>query len=129
MFIQRNIFLLDASGAATTAAVHLVLLSPNFAYVGVSQILLNTLGFIALGYCAFSWFSWLTWPEYNRAKLLIIAIANALFCATTLGIVLAYSATIPKVVMGYWVIEAAIILAMVSAELSILKKLEIEKAE
>lgn len=129
MFIQRNIFLLDASGAAATGAVHLVLLSPNFAYIGVSQVILMTLGFVALGYCAFSWFSWLTWPEYNRTKLLIIAIANALFCATTLGIVLAYFPTIPKIVLGYWVIEAAIIFAIVIAELSIRKRLDIEKAE
>ena len=106
-----------------------MLLAPNCNYVGVAHAVLLTLGFVAMGFCMFSWYSWLTWPEYNRAKLLIIAIANALFCATTLGIVLAYSATIPKVVMGYWVIEAAIILAMVIAELSIRKKLEIEKAE
>jgi hypothetical protein len=123
MFKQRNIFLLDAAGAASTGAVHLVLLAPNCNYVGVAHAVLLTLGFVAMGFCMFSWYSWLTWPRGLRAKLLIIAIANALFCISTLGIMSIYAAAIPKLVIIYWVLEAAIIAAIVVAELSIRKRL------
>jgi hypothetical protein len=123
--INRNIFLLDAMGAGGTAAVHLVLLSPNYEYVGVPQGLLLGLGFVALAYNLFSWYSWLTWPRAARTKLLIIAIANALFCICTLGIMSVYTAAIPKLVVIYWVLEAAIIAAIVMAELSIRKRIDI----
>jgi len=112
-------------GAGGTAAVHLVLLSPNYEYVGVPQGLLLGLGFVALAYNLFSWYSWLTWPRAARTKLLIIAIANALFCICTLGIMSVYTAAIPKLVVIYWVLEAAIIAAIVMAELSIRKRIDI----
>lgn len=122
---SRNIFLFDAMGAATTGAVHLLLLAPNYIYVGVAHAVLMTLGFVAMGFCMFSWYSWLTWPRGLRAKLLIIAMANALFCISTLGIMSIYSAAIPKLVIIYWVLEAAIIVAIVIAELSIRKRVGI----
>lgn len=116
-------------GAGGTAAVHLVLLAPNYEYVGVSHGLLLGLGFVALAYNLFSWFSWHTWPQGNKLKLLIIAAANTLFCAVTLSILFIHWNRLSNWVILYWLLEAAIIAAIVVAELSIRKRVGVAASE
>lgn len=117
----KNIFLIDAVGALFSA-VFLGLVLPRFVSVVKLPIpVLHILGAIALLYSIYSFLCY-RYGENRKKSLLIIIIANTLYCILTSGIVLWYIGQLGWWGYFYFFAEISIILLLIHREWKVLKR-------
>lgn len=113
----RHLFLIDALGAAVTAAMLGVLLPTLEPYLGMPPRVLLPLCFVALCFCVYS--AVCSWRRARPPFLLVIAAANTAYCLFTLGLVGLLWNTLTPLGVAYFVGEGVVILGLVAIEVHV----------
>jgi hypothetical protein len=117
----RHLFLLDAIGAFFTAC-SLCLIKFNFAdRIGMSKDILLCLCVIALLYALYSLSCYLFDPTKWKYFLRVIIFANIIYCFSIVALIIIYSCQLKVLGWIYFLVEAFVILALVSVEYKIVK--------
>lgn len=118
---EKNIFLLDGIGAvlsATTMGLILPLLSE---LIGLSAVSLRLLGLVGLMLAIYSLICFFFIKRPKSLMLLIIILANSLYCVLALSIAF-ISSELTILGRGYFIVEVAIILGVVFLESRVYQK-------
>lgn len=118
-WLQNNIFLLDGCGALLTVVSISAILAPFEVYFGMPRPVLYLLSAIAAVYAVYSLVCHVYKPKNKSLYLRIIAVANALYCVLTLGLVCYYYEKLTFLCIAYFLGECLIIAALVYIELGI----------
>lgn len=115
----KQLFLIDAIGGLMTASLLFFLLARLEHVFGMPEKPLIVLSIIALAYVSYS-FSCYCFVKHNwRPFLLIIAIANALYCVATAILIQQYSGQLTLPGFTYFIAEMAIICILVVVEIRV----------
>lgn len=112
----KQIFLVDAVGAVSTALLLSQLLARFENAFGMDKEILYGLAWAAVAFAVYSFANFLL-PRPNwRTFLKGIAIANALYCAVTLALVIFYFGELTWLGIVYFLGEIVVVLALVRVE-------------
>jgi len=112
MVSPRRLLALDAAGAFLTASVHGVVL-PRFAYaLGIPAPVFRWLAVVAAAYCVYSSLVALANPRWWVPAVRVIAMANALFVAATLALVVSFRDQVTGLGVAYVFVEAVVVLGI-----------------
>jgi hypothetical protein len=116
----RQLFLIDALGAAVTAAMLGVLLPALEAELGIPPPVLAPLSYAALGLCVYSavCFARRARPPF----LLVVAAANTAYCLVTLGLVGTLWNRLTPLGVAYFLGEVVVILGLVGIEVHVARR-------
>jgi len=117
----QRLFLIDGIGAFVTAVFLFAILKSFNDFVGMPQPSLILLLLIALVFCIYSISCFFILKRKWQAYLQALSIANLLYCAFTLGLVIFYLPRLTTLGLVYFLIEIAVIVALAIWELSVLK--------
>lgn len=116
-FLSKNIFLLDAAGALTSALfIGKVLPILN---IGISKDILDVLAVIAFMFSLYS-FSCYFFKKKDPSWLKAIIGANIFYCVLTAGVVGRFFNNLSSVALFYFIGEILVILALVAIEYRVL---------
>jgi hypothetical protein len=122
MLTPKNIFLVDAAGALSSAAI-IGLVLPNFySEIGLPIQILYLLAALAFVYSVFS-FTCFSLQQPKRALLLTIMLANLLYCVLTALIVVRHFHDMGNWGIFYFATEILIILLLVTVERNVYLKM------
>lgn len=117
--MPKNIFLLDALGAALTTSSLFVIVRNLNIYFGVPKHILTYLSLIALVFCIYSttcfFFLKSNWTPFLR----LISIANIFYCLLTMVLTYIYFNELTKLGLTYFLIEIVIVITLVYIELNV----------
>lgn len=116
----RKLFLIDGAGALLTAAMNILLIRFE-EYIGMPVGMLYYLLAAAFTFAFFSFTCYCTNPANPSLPLKIIAIANALYCLTTLLLVLVFYERLRIIGLAYFSVEIVVITLLVGVEWTIAK--------
>lgn len=118
----RKLFIIDSAGALVTALM-LGFFIPSFESVyGVVDSYLYPLSGIAFIYSVYSFICYLKIRSNWRLFLRIIAIANFMYCAITIGIVFYLHSVVNNLGILYFSGEAVVIIVLALFELKVAAK-------
>ncbi|MBK6621861.1 MAG: hypothetical protein IPG32_13700 [Saprospirales bacterium] len=113
----KILFLVDSIGALLTALLLSTVLRTFDEYFGMPQTILAYLSIIPVIFCLYSISCFFlltdTWKPFLRA----ISIANLIYCCLTMGLVIYYFQSLTILGVTYFVVEVAIVCALVFIEL------------
>ncbi len=111
----RQVLILDACGASTTALMIYVLLVREIIRTGLPNWLLMLLAGMAVGFASFDGFAYFI---YNNARqaLLVISGLNLLYCLVVLATLVVYRNELTVLGFAYFMIEVAIVMSLASWE-------------
>lgn len=113
----RTLFLIDGLGALLTAVLLFALLGTFDEYFGMPRGPLLFLSAIALAFCAYSmccfFFIGRSWQPF----LLIISIANLLYCLLTSCLVVYYYSQLTGLGLAYFIVEMVIVCGLALVEM------------
>lgn len=116
---NKNIFLLDAVGA-TTSAFFLGVILPAFEdFFGMPKIILFFLASLACMFAVYSFACFFHKPENWRLFLRIIAIVNIFYCCLTLILVIYFFDTLTLFDKVYFFVEFFLISTLVNLEVKL----------
>lgn len=118
----RKIFLLDAIGALLTASLLFLVVRKYALLFGVPPTWSKMLAGIALALSVYSFCCYFLAGDKWKLLMKIIAVCNMLYCCITLAIILMLTETITTLGIAYFLIEIAVILALVIFELRIVRR-------
>lgn len=118
----RTMFLLDGLGGVATA-ITLCAVLPSFHHaIGLSRGTLVALGLFGVVYGAYSLGCSRLVRERWRSALTIIVGANVFYCVVTALVLVTHRHTMTVLGTSYFVVEIAVIAALVSLEVAVLKR-------
>lgn len=116
---QKTLFLVDSIGAVMTAFFLFVVMRQFNEYFGMPETVLSYLSVIAVCFCVYSTACFLFlktgWAPFIR----LIGIANLLYCALTIGLLIKYNPLLTIIGTTYFLIEIAIICGLSYIELNV----------
>ena len=116
---QKTLFLIDSLGAILTAFFLFVIKQQLNEYFGMPKSVLTYLFVIAICFCIYSTACFLflkgRWTPFIR----IIGIANLLYCALTIGLLIKYYPLLTIIGTIYFLIEIVIICGLSYVELNV----------
>ncbi|MEQ9298968.1 MAG: hypothetical protein RIF33_10410 [Cyclobacteriaceae bacterium] len=112
----RKLFLIDAIGAIVTAGMLGLVLPKLEPYIGMPQYVLNPLAMAVCVYAVYSFACYWLIPRNGQVFLRAIAIANSLYCAVTLGLIIYLFDGLTLLGIIYFLGEISVILALVRLE-------------
>jgi hypothetical protein len=113
----KRLFLIDGFGALSTAALLFFLLA-EFEYMfGMPKAILHILSFVAILFSCYSFSCFLIVTQKWKPFLLLIAIANAIYCLLTSGLIIYHYSQLTKLGLMYFIGEIAIIIILVYVEI------------
>jgi hypothetical protein len=119
---QRTLFLIDSLEAMMSAFFLFVIMRRFNAYFGMPKTVLTYLSVIAICFCIYSTACFLflkgSWSPFIR----LIGIANLLYCALTIGILIKYYPVLTTIGAIYFLIEIVIICGLSYIELNVAKE-------
>lgn len=119
----RQAFLIDGLGGLLTATMLGLVLPAFHQHIGLPAGTLRLLGLAGLGYATYS-LSCFRFLQGNPAPYLrFIVVANLLYCLVTAAILATHRNTVTTLGLSYFVAEVLVILAVVSLEIRILRRL------
>ena len=118
----KNLFLVDSLGAFLTAFLLFVVLRTFDEYFGMPQTILTYLSIIAVVFCLYSISCFFLLTDTWRPFLRTISIANLIYCCLTMGLVIYYFQSLTILGVTYFLVEVAIVCALVFVELKTASK-------
>lgn len=118
----RNIFLLDGLGAALSALFLLGILAQVPEYVGLSKNILLTLGGVACLLCTYSFACFLFLTKKRPVLLGITIMANTLYAALTLSLLMYLRQMISFLGIYYFISELIVLGIIIKLEYGVLMK-------
>ena len=115
----KILFLIDSIGALATAFFLYVVLRNFNEYFGMPITILNYLSAIAACLCIYSTICLVLIKENYIPFIIIISIANLLYCILTIGLVIFYHHQLTIFGTAYFLGEIAIIFGLVYIELNV----------
>ena len=116
---QKRLFLIDSLGAILTAFFLFVIMRQFNGYFGMPKTVLTYLSIIAICFCIYSTTCFLflkgRWTPFIR----LIGIANLLYCALTIGLLIKYYSLLTIIGITYFLIEIIIIYVLSYVELRV----------
>jgi hypothetical protein len=113
----RQLFLLDALGALLSAAMLAGIVARWETVFGLPSRVPYTLATVAVCFAAYSFACWLRVRDGWRPWLKGIALANAAYGVVTLAILARHWPQLTRVGVAYFVLELAILVALIRWEL------------
>lgn len=115
----RLLFLTDGIGALITSLLLFTVLTPFNEYFGMPKHLLYRLALIAIGFSLYSFTCYALKTKNLKLFLLIIAVANIIYCLLTIGLVLYNLSHMTILGIAYFMGECIIIGILVFVEIKI----------
>ncbi len=115
----RLFFLIDGIGALITSLLLFTVLTPFNEYFGMPKHLLYPLALIAIGFSLYSFTCYALKTKNWKLFLLIIAVANIIYCLLTIGLVLYNLSHMTILGIAYFMGECIIIGILVFVEIKI----------
>lgn len=122
-----TIFLIDSIGAFTTASFLFVILQQFDAYFGIPKTQMSYLLAIALCFCIYSATCFVFLKRRFTRFMRIIGVANIVYCALTIGILIKFWDLISLTGTIYFLIEIVIISVLSYVELNVARSIERNK--
>ena len=119
---QRTLFLIDSLGAMISAFLLFVIMRRFYEYIGIPKTALTYLSVIAICFCFYSTACFLFLKERWSPFIRLIGIANLLYCALTIGLLIKYYPLLTIIGTLYFLIEIVIICALSYIELNVAKQ-------
>lgn len=117
-----RVFLIDSLGAILTTFILFVIMRLN-EFFGMPKTVLAYLFFTAICFCIYSAACFLFLMERWTAFIRLIGVANLLYCAFTIGVVIKYYFLLTTIGIIYFLIEIVIICALSYVELTVAKEI------
>jgi len=111
----RKLFLADGAGALLTAAMNILLIRFE-EYIGMPVGMLCYLLGAAITFAFFSFTCYCINPANPSLPLKIIAVANALYCLTTLLLVFVFYERLSIIGLAYFSVEIVVITLLIRME-------------
>jgi hypothetical protein len=118
----KRLFLLDSIGGFLSAGLLLTLLAGFYDAFRMPQTVVYRLAAIALIYAVYSLCCFYFVVENARLFLLIIAVANILYCLLTIALVLYFHRQVTVLCKVYFFLELAIVGLLIKLELEAASK-------
>ena len=115
--IFKKLFLLDGVGAMLTSIFLVIHLNFLNEYIGMPENVLKSLAIGALIFCVYSLSCYLLPIKNRRPYLLIIAVANLMYCVATLVAVISNYESLTVLGISYFLVEVGIVCVLVTVEL------------
>ena len=115
----KTLFLIDSLGAIVTGFILFVIMRQLNEYIGMPKIVLTYLSFIAIFFCIYSTACFLFLKERWTPFIRLIGIANLLYCALTIGLLIKYYSLMTIIGIIYFLIEIVIICGLSYVELNV----------
>lgn len=119
---QKTLFLVDGIGAFITAFSLFVIVRQLNAYFGMPKNELTYLSAIAICFCIYSAVCFLFLKGNLTPFIRLIAIANLIYCALTILLIIKYYPLLTIIGIAYFLIEIIIICGLCYIELSVAKR-------
>ncbi len=117
----KRLFLIDSLGAVLTALLLSQVLARFETVFGMPRNILYILAGVAVVFAIYSFLCHLLVKDNWRSYLILIAIANTLYCMVTLGLVVYYFGRLTYLGVAYFIGEIIIVLSLVRIELAMYK--------
>ena len=114
---HKNIFLIDSCGALLTGLLLFLVLRPFNDYFSIPKAALTYLSVIALLFSFYSIACFFLLNNHWKPYLIIIIVANVLYCLLTFGLLVYYHQSITLLGIAYFLGEIVIIGGLVFIEL------------
>lgn len=118
----RTLFLVDGTGAFLTAFTLFAILRTFSGYIGMPASVLTWLSVVAFVFCLYSLTCYFFVRNRWRPFLMVISLANLLYCVLTLGLVIYYRDDMTVLGIAYFLAEMAIILVLVYVEFAVIRQ-------
>ena len=115
----KTLFLIDSLGAIVTGFILFVIMRQLNEYIGLPKMVLTYLSFIAICFCIYSTACFLFLKERWTPFIRLIGIANLLYCALTIGLLIKYYSLLRIIGTIYFLIEIVIICGLSYIELNV----------
>lgn len=116
---RKNVFLIDGLGALTTFIMLFFLITNLEQLTGIPKGTVINLTLPVICLVAFSFFCHIKQSENWKRQLIIISVANILYCLITFSILFYYSHSLKTLGLIYFIGEIIIILFLVKVELQL----------
>jgi hypothetical protein len=116
---QKTLFLIDSIGAFMTAFFLVVIMQQLNEYFGMPKKELTYLSVIAVCFCIYSATCFLFLKGELRPFIRFIGIANFMYCALTIGLLIKYYSLLTIIGTTYFLIEIVIICGLSYVELKV----------
>ena len=115
----KTLFLIDSLGAIVTGFILFVIMRQLNEYIGMPKIVLTYLSFIAIFFCIYSTACFLFLKERWTPFIRLIGVANLLYCALTVGLLIKYHSLLTIIGTICFLIEIVIICGLSYLELNV----------
>ena len=115
----KTLFLIDSLGAILTVFILFVIMRQLNEYIGMPIIVLTYLSIIAICFFIYSTACFLFLKERWTPFIRLIGIANLLYCALTIGLLIKYYSLLRIIGTIYFLIEIVIICGLSYVELNV----------
>lgn len=119
----KKVFLFDGIGATLSAILLGIILVKMERFFGIPKSALYFLASLPCLFAIYDIFCYLKIDENIGTFLNVIAIANLLYCALSIGLALYHFCTITPLGWAYLIIETIIVSTIASFELNVAKRL------
>lgn len=116
---QKTLFLIDSIGAFITAFILFVIVRPLNEYFGMPIKELTYLSVIAIVFCIYSATCFLFLKNSFTTFIKFIGIANIMYCALTIGLMIKYHPFLTIIGTSYFLVEIVIICGLSYVELTV----------
>lgn len=116
---QKTLFLVDSIGAFITAFILFVIVRPLNEYFGIPIKELTYLSVIAFVFCIYSATCFLFLKDSFTTFIKFIGIANLMYCALTIGLLIKYYPFLTIMGISYFLAEIVIICGLSYLELTV----------
>ena len=115
----KTLFLIDSLGAILTVFILFVIMRQLNEYIGMPIIVLTYLSIIAICFCIYSTACFLFLKERWTPFIRLIGVANLLYCALTIGLLIKHYSLLTIIGIIYFLIEIVIICGLSYVELNV----------
>ena len=115
----KTLFLIDSLGAVLTGFILFVIMRQLNEYIGMPKTVLTYLSFIAICFCIYSTACFLFLKERWTPFIRLIGVANLLYCALTVGLLIKYHSLLTIIGTICFLIEIVIICGLSYLELNV----------
>jgi hypothetical protein len=116
---QKTLFFIDSLGAILTAFFLFVIMRQFNGYFGMPKSVLTYLSLIAICFCIYSTACFLFLEGRWTPFIKLIGIANLVYCALTIGLLIKYYSLLTIIGTTYFLIEIVIICVLSYVELNV----------
>ncbi len=120
----KTLFLIDSLGAMLTAFILFAIMRQHNDVVGMPETVLTYLSIIAICFCIYSTACFLFLKKRWALFIRIIGVANLLYCAFTIKLLINYFSSLTMIGTIYFLLEIVIICVLSYVELNVARKMK-----